>query len=207
MSHGWSPLRAIADVPRSRSVPEAARRSGQWIQARTMAQWMMGAARADSLGTPRGAELAAEQMLAPLLLAAVIEDENMATVAEWIHHRNRDGVARILDRADANEAAAAWRRADPSDPGPHHVLASLIHPYDDPEVLARSEEPEISAAALLDGGANALFVIAPTPNERLRPVLAAMLSELLDGAMTRALRSPAGRLSSPLLVVVDEPMM
>ncbi|MDH3684439.1 MAG: type IV secretory system conjugative DNA transfer family protein, partial [Acidimicrobiia bacterium] len=210
-SHGWSPLQLIEAVPRPRNVPELDRRVQQWGHARRTAQWMVEAARNLQVRgeMPEGCFVAAEQMLAPMLLAAADDELSIGEVAGWVDRRDVAAVAAALEEAGVDEASTAWagsRNADSATAaGAYQILSLIMAPYGDPRVLDQTRRAEISAYHLLDGEPNTLFVLSPLNHQqRLRPLMTTLVSQVLDAAMGQATGSPAGRLRSPLLVVFDD---
>jgi type IV secretion system protein VirD4 len=209
--HGWSPLHVIDSVPRLRNELEIERRIQQWVLTRRTAQWMVRATR-NPQSHDEGAEpvyVAAEQMLAPLLLAAATEELPIGQVGEWIDRRDRETVGLSLERTGVTEALAAWEGTANFDSammaGVLRILAVAMYPYGDPTVAAQAREPQISARQLFDGRPNTLYVLAPPQHgERLRPLLTTLISEVIDTAMTHATASSTGRLAKPLLVVIDD---
>ncbi len=210
-SDGWSPLHLIEAVPRTRNEPELGRRVQQWGRARRTAQWMVSAARTSQAQgeMPEPWFVAAEQMLAPMLLAAATEEVSIGQVAAWVDRRDSAAVTSALELAGVAEALGAWEGARNHDPtttaGTYQILALIMVPYGDPRVLNQARTPEINARELLDGGPNTLYLLSP-PNhqQRLRPLMTTLVSEVLDSAMGQAAGSPAGRLRAPLLVIFDD---
>lgn len=208
---GWSPLQVIDAVPRPRNEPELDQRVHQWALARRSARWMVNGVRSagNSADMPAPWYGATEQMLAPLLLAAAADEMSIDQVIGWVDRRDDAAVRHALERSGVAEAIAAWDGAHHFDAattvGCYQILGAILHPFGDPVLLAQTNEPQISAQTLLDGKPNTLFVLAP-PNhqDRLRPVLATIVSEVIDTAMNQANASQSGRLESPLLVVIDD---
>lgn len=208
---GWSPLALISSVRGSRNQPELDRRIRQWARARRTAQWMVGAARSNQIKgeLPEPWFVAAEQMLAPMLLAAAADELTMGRVAEWVDRRDIPTVTTALERTGVGEALAAWEGARNMDAatmaGTYQILALIMVPYSEPRVARLAGDGGISAPQLLDGQPNTLYVLSPSHHlPRLRPLLTTLVSEVLDTAMGQATGSPAGRLRSPLLVVLDD---
>lgn len=199
--YGWSPVQAIEDAP-------AAQR---WPVARRTAQLLVQGVRTGSAAGPDATWSLAEQALAPMLLAATAEQQPIGQVADWLDRRATQEVAEILDRIGINEAVAAWDAATVLDGGLSAGAAQVLHvvldPYRDPAVAGQTRrEPalQVQPHQLLDGRANTLYVyVAPSSGERHRPLLAALVGQVIDAAMAQAAASGARRLAQPLLVVVD----
>lgn len=209
--HGWSPLQLIDSVPRPRNELEVNRRIRQWSLARRTAHWMVDGVRPGQDGGPLPAPwyAAAEQILAPMLLAAAASEVSMGQVVEWVDRRDHAAVRDALANIGVAEAEAAWDGAHHYDEattvGSYQILSSVLYPFGDPVVLAQATAPQISAAGLLDGKPNTLFVLAPANHQdRLRPLLTTIISEVIDAAMNEAASTESGHLEHPLLVIIDD---
>ncbi len=208
---GWSPLQLIASVPTSRNQPELDRRVQQWARARRTAHWMVGAARSNQVKgeLPEPWFVVAEQMLAPMLLAAAADELLIGQVAEWVDRREVEAVTLALERTAVAEAQAAWEGARNQDPattaGTYQILALIMTPYSDPRVLGQARNPVIDPRALLDREPSTLYVLSPPHHQQgLRPLMTTLVSEVLETAMGQATGSPAGRLPAPLMVIFDD---
>ncbi|MEL7156627.1 MAG: type IV secretory system conjugative DNA transfer family protein, partial [Actinomycetota bacterium] len=209
----WSPLHVIAAVPQPRNEPELDRRVKQWSLSRRSAAWLVGSAR--TAAEPGGASggdarfVAAEQLLAPLLLAAAAEERPIDQVVAWVDRRDLGAVRSALDRTGVAEALASWESAhrydDATTTAAYQILTSALFPFGDPVVAAQAQEPEISARALLDGDPNTLFVLA-TPHQqgRLRPVVNTLVQEVFEAATAAATVTASARSARPLLIVIDD---
>jgi type IV secretion system protein VirD4 len=209
--HGWSPLAVIEAVPLARNELELDRRTRQWALARRTARWLVQSVRdtPDTTDLPSTWFSTTEQVLAPILLAAGASELSLADLLDWVGRWADDEITGALDQLGVREALAAWdahRLADPvSSAGSRQILASILYPLGDPAFLARAHDPEITADRFLEGQANTLYVLSPPHHEdRLRPLLATVVSEVIDTAMSRAVASPQGRLAESLLVVLDD---
>jgi hypothetical protein len=208
VGHGWSPLAAVTAAGNDRSETARSRRSRQWDAAGAMASAMV-----SSVGAPgwsasgSNGSSTASQLLSSLLLAAVVDDAPVSQLASWVDRRAVDDVAQALARTGVLEAETAWTAGHESDPGTlntaYQLLDRVLQPYDDPAILAQTESPEISVNRLLDGSPDTLYVVAPSSDQRLRPLVAPLLWEMTAGAMAAARSQPTGRLDPPLLVVLD----
>lgn len=208
--NGWSPLHLITAVPQPRTASQLDRRIQQWGLARRTAQWMVSATRTGpATDLPEPWYVAAEQFLAPMLLAAAAEEMPISQVAEWAERRDDDAVTVVLERIEVPEALAAWEGGHnfdaPAQAGSYQILAMALYPFGDPVVLSQTRSADINARGLLDGHANTLFLLSPPNHEdRLRPLLTTLVSEVVDSAISMATSSPTGRLAKPLLVVLDD---
>jgi type IV secretion system protein VirD4 len=191
---GWSPLPAAVSWPGARRV----------------------AAGLCSVASERGGGLedsgfwyaTAEKLLAPLLFAAANAGGSMADVLRWVDAGERDEVLDVLEALPVEEALlaalASFRRDERQLSSVYTTAETILAAFADPGVLAACDWGQIDPDALLDGGANTLYLVAPAhAQERLAPVFVALLREVLEHAFERS-ESNGGRLSAPFLVVLDE---
>jgi len=209
--HGWSPLQSIESVARPRNEPELDFRVRQWSRARRGARWMIAGARVGP-GTnqfPGPCYGVAEQMLAPMLLAAAAAELPINQLSEWVDRREDREVRQLLERTGVAEALAGWEGAHLQDAattaGCYQILTAVMYPFGDPNVTAQAQNPSIDTGKLLDGRSNTLFILSPShQQERLRSLLATIISEVAEEAMNSATASAHGKLSNPLLLVLDD---
>jgi len=211
-SHGWSPLAAIIDMDRHQYQSDQERETQRWTLARQTAKWMVDAARThDATGLDGSWYAVAEQLLAPMLLAAAGNNCTISTVMTWIDGGAGEEIEEMLDKLKVPEATAAWHRANSHDTpvltGGRHILAVILYPYDDPKVLELAERAEVTPDAMFDGRANTLFVLAPTHMERVAPLVTSLVAEFVGSAINRATATVTGRLDHPLLVVLDDALI
>lgn len=211
--YGWSPLQLIQSLPRLRGQSEPEWRAQQWIMARRTAHWMVRAIR-NIQAADDGTEtvyVAAEQLLAPMVLAAVAEGFPVGQLADWLDRGDTEAVTSILDRLGVAEAMASWQGAGHFDAGlaagAARILAVAMYPYRDPVIDAQGRDAgtQFSTHQFFDGRPNTLYVYAPPHQaERLGPLFATLMSQIADSAMSQASASAAGRTDAPLLVVLDD---
>ena len=151
---------------------------------------------------------AAAKLLAPLLFAAASAGLTMDTLIAWVDTQEQSEVLAILenvgDETALNALMANWSRDERQRSSIYTTLETILEAYADKGVLEHSRAPEIRADWLLDGRANTVYVCASARDQRrLRPVLVALLEELLEAAFTKASTSESP-LDPPLLVVLDE---
>jgi type IV secretory pathway TraG/TraD family ATPase VirD4 len=204
-SHTWSPLAS----------------SATWNAALETAQRMASAGQTDT-STVKGGSFwsqAAEQRLVPLLYVARRSGRTMADVVSWVYGAGGADLDRLmhelvdrsrgpLERADAQHAldahlafAALAGETKGAIEGTAQILLSA---YRSPTVVRSANGAEITAGRLL-AGANTVYLISDARRSKLlRPILIALLSELLDQAYETANNSPGRRLAQPLLVCLDE---
>jgi type IV secretion system protein VirD4 len=132
----------------------------------------------------------------------------MTDVVRWIDTEEQAEVADALD-ADEHEAArnallTVWAADDRLRSSLYMTAGLALDAYSDPTVAACSTAADVTAAWLLDGAANALYLCAPADEQsRLRPLFVTLIREIIGEVYARAARS--GRPIEPaLLVVLDE---
>ena len=181
---------------------------GSWHGAQRMAGWLCESARASNLDESDFWYSAAAKLLAPLLYAASTSGADMETVVRWVDRQEEDEVERALMRADDPHALDAARatamREDRQRSSIYTTAETILAAYADPRVMDAARHPEISPAALLDGGAHTLYLAGPAHEQRrLAPLFAALVEEVV--AVAYELHNATGkRLDPPLLIVGDE---
>jgi len=204
-SHTWSPLAA----------------AGSWNGALQIAQRMASAGETDTTTVKGGSfwSQAAEQRLAPLLYAAARNGRGMGEVVRWVYGQGGAELDRIMHdlvedsrdpftRADAQQAhdahLAFCQLAGETKGSIEGTAQILLSAYRSPTVVRSADGEEITGHRLLEGE-NTVYVISDSRRSRLlRPILIALLTELLDDAYETANSSPGRRLRNPLLVCLDE---
>ncbi|MGA2925046.1 MAG: type IV secretory system conjugative DNA transfer family protein [Solirubrobacteraceae bacterium] len=204
-THTWSPLAS----------------SQTWNQALETAQRMASAGEMDTSAVKGGGfwSKAAEQRLAPLFYAAARTGRGMGDVVRWTFGQGGAELDRLMhelvdssrdaeERADAQHAndghLAFCQLAGETRGSIEQTAQILMSAYQSPTVVRSANGSEITGARLLDG-ANTVYLISDSRRSKLlRPILIALLTELLDHAYETANRSPGRRLASPLLVCLDE---
>jgi type IV secretory pathway TraG/TraD family ATPase VirD4 len=204
-SHTWSPLAAASS----------------WNAALQTAQRMASAGEMDT-STVKGGSFwsqAAEQRLAPLLYAAARTGRGMGEVVRWVYGQGGAGLDRImhdlveqsrdgLERADAQQAhdahLAFCQLAGETRGSIEGTAQILLSAYRSPTVARSADSTDITGQRLLEGP-NTVYLISDSRRSKLlRPILIALLTELLDDAYDSANHSPDRRLPTPLLVCLDE---
>jgi type IV secretion system protein VirD4 len=193
---GWSPVLAARDWRSARRTAHRLLHQGGVANQKDHDFWLKSGVR----------------LLAPLMLAAHVDEGGMELVLEWLESGEQEEVEDALERhAPAAEAARAlsqirsvWGTEERTRSSIVSTIAAGLEPYQDPEVLANELTQPITPEWLL-AGKNTVYVIAPAhEQERLRGVLVAMLTDLIDGAYVHAARQPDNRLASTLLLAFDE---
>jgi type IV secretory pathway TraG/TraD family ATPase VirD4 len=204
-SHTWSPLAAASS----------------WNAALQTAQRMASAGDMDT-STVKGGSFwsqAAEQRLAPLLYAAARTGRGMGEVVRWVYGQGGAGLDRLmhdlvqesrdgLERADAQQAhdahLAFCQLAGETRGSIEGTAQILLSAYRSPTVVRSADGTDITGQRLLEG-LNTVYLISDSRRSKLlRPILIALLTELLDDAYDTANHSPDRRLPTPLLVCLDE---
>lgn len=193
-SQGWSPLASAAT----------------WQGARRAAAAMVAAARSGSAGSADADfwYATATKMLAPLLFAAAVSGRSMSDVVRWVDTQETAEVVAVLAAAGVEEALtaaeASFGREERARSSIFTTTETVLDPFADPDVADGESRAEIDPAPLLDGGAHALYLCAPSHEQRrLRPLFSALVDQVVSAVYERA--AATGRpLDPPLLVVLDE---
>ena len=187
--------------------------AGTWRGAMRVAHWLASAAKTGSGGL-EDADFwyaAAEKLLAPLLFAAASTGRTMESVVRWLDEGPDANDALIEELlSDAGEPAAkrAWQatqnREERQRSSVYTTAEMIVAAFADPRVAEETKGADYSPAALLDGGANTLYLCAPLhEQERLRTVFSMLVQEVLAVVYetVAATRKP---LDPPLLLALDE---
>lgn len=191
---GWSPVAA----------------SAAWEGALATADAMVRAAGRGGASWPAGHEHWSERataLLAPLLHAASLDGEPMATVLRWVDRHRGDGAMRILgarlgDDHPATDVLAGIVTTDEREQsGIWSTASGVLGAYRVPAALASTEPPLLDADAFC-AGAGTLYVCAAGKQQQfLAPMVVGMLHDVRDAAYRRAARGDAG---PPVLLALDE---
>jgi type IV secretion system protein VirD4 len=206
----FDPARSTG-LPGSRATPLWG--AGTWRGAMRVAHWLAAGARAGTAAGLQDADFwfaAAEKLLAPLLHAAAVGGRTMASVVRWLDEGPEACEGEVLDQLresraeDAERAYLATQNREERQRSSVYTTAEMIvGAFADPDVIAETSGADYSPAALLDGGANTLYLCAPLhEQERLRPVFSMLVQELMAKVYERAALS--GPLDPPLLLLLDE---
>ena len=187
----WSPLAGCED----------------WQGAQRTASWLVQAGRDGGLAEADFWYATAAKLLAPLLFAAATSGRTMADVVRWVDTQEERDVRFELEAAGVMEALhaadASWQREERQKSSVYTTAETVLRAFADPAVAASAQTCDVTASALLDGGAHTLYVCAPSHEQaRLRPLFTALLQQVITAAYDRAAGDTP--LRRPLLIVVDE---
>lgn len=185
--------------------------ASSWHGAQRMAFWLCSAARGRGGGGMADPDFwfkASAKALAPHLLAASRYGLDFESVIGWIERQEQQEVVAILKELgeDAAEQSliATFGREERQRSSIYTTIETILDAYSDPRVLESARASEISPAKLLDGGSHTLYICGPPhEQERLAPLFAALLEEVVAGAYEAA-AARGGMLDPPLLIVGDE---
>ncbi len=201
----------VSGVESSRATPLHG--AGSWRGAMEVAHWLVSAARsgAGGLGDADFWYAAAEKLLAPLLFAAASSGHTIEAVVRWLDEGPEPSEAKIEALLEATGEAAARRayqatqnREERQRSSVYTTAEMILAAYADPRVIEESSGADYTPEKLLDGGANTLYLCAPThQQERLRTVFSMIVQELVAAVYERS--AARGRpLEPPLLLLLDE---
>jgi type IV secretion system protein VirD4 len=195
LRQGWSPLAFCSDWSGSQ-------RTVAWLTEATTA-------RTTGFGDADFWYAAAAKLLAPLFFAAALSDRSISDVIRWVNLQEESEVIGILKDGGqdlALDAARASFRREPRQKSSVYTTAeTVLAAYEDPVIASSATTCEITPQALLSGGRNTLYVVAPSHEQkRLRPLFETLIHSVISHAFDRAASSEGGRLREPLLVVLDE---
>ncbi len=145
-------------------------------------------------------------LLAPLLHAATLTGQTIATVLSWLDTRDFAPADDYLDEVGAHPAAAQLRSVLARDPRNRETTvmsaASLLRAYRYPRVT-RPTEDELTASAFFDGAPNTIYVVAAAHHQHdLRPVILALVSSIYETAIETSRRH--GPFKPELYLLLDE---
>ena len=173
-----------------------------WQGARRMAQWLVSAAQA---APGRGGEARfwsnlGEKLLSSLLFAAAASGREltMVDVVSWMNRREVSEVERCLSESGDTLAREAWEssisRHEQTISSVYASVESVLAAYGDPEVLQTTIGEGISGARLIESGGSVYVCAPPDEQERLAPLFAALVREVIRPPMT-ATRARTSRLT------------
>jgi type IV secretory pathway TraG/TraD family ATPase VirD4 len=143
----------------------------------------------------------------------------MGEVVRWVYGQGGAELDRImhqlveesgdaLERADAQQAhdahLAFCQLAGETKGSIEGTAQILLSAYRSPTVVRSADGTDITGQRLLEGQKTVYLISDSRRSKLLRPILIALLTELLDDAYETANRSAGRRLPTPLLVCLDE---
>jgi type IV secretion system protein VirD4 len=187
--------------------------AGTWRGAMRVAHWLAAAARTGASGL-QDADFwyaAAEKLLAPLLFAAASSGRTMEAVVCWLDEGpdvNDARIEELLNEAGEGAAKRAWQatqnREERQRSSVYTTAEMIVAAFADPRVAEETKGADYSPAALLDGGANTLYLCAPLQEqERLRTIFSMLVQELL-AVVYETVAATGKPLDPPLLLLLDE---
>ncbi len=195
---GWSPVNG----------------SGRWDAALATASAMVRSAsltrygQAPSTGADHWTERAGA-LLAPLLHAAALGGQPMATVASWVdRHRGEAALELLADRvgdeAPATDLLAGILATDDREQsGIWSTASGVLSAYRTEGARTSTYPPFLDVDAFCDG-ANTLYVCAPGHHQALfAPMVVGLIDEIRTAAYRRA-AEPSGSSRPPVLLALDE---
>ena len=148
----------------------------------------------------------ASVLLAPLLYAARLTAENIATVLHWLDTRDFAPADRYLEDTGADAAAAQLRSVLARDPRNRETTvmsaASLLGAYRYPRVT-RTTNNELTPEAFFASPASTIYVVAAAHHQRdLQPAILALVTAIYETAIETAREH--GAFDPPLYLLLDE---
>jgi type IV secretion system protein VirD4 len=145
-------------------------------------------------------------LLAPLLHAAKLSGQTIATVLRWLDTRDFAPADHLLDESGALAAASQLRGVLARDPRNRETTvmsaASLLRVYRYPRVT-RTTSDELTPHAFFDGSANTIYVVAAAHHQHdLQPVILALVSSIYETAIEHSRR--LGPFKPELYLLLDE---
>jgi type IV secretion system protein VirD4 len=200
----------VTGVETTRATP--LRAAADWGGALEVAHWLASAARSGAGGL-QDADFwyaAAEKLLRPLLFAAATGGRTMEAVVRWLDEGPEQigvDVEALLNDSGEKAALRAWRatqnREERQRSSVYTTAEMIVAAFADPRVIEETSDAEYTPKRLLDGP-NTLYICAPRQQqERLRPLFAMLVQELMAEVEARELRSKRP-LDPPLLLLLDE---
>ncbi|MGN6258332.1 MAG: type IV secretory system conjugative DNA transfer family protein [Solirubrobacterales bacterium] len=187
--------------------------AASWRGAMRVAHWLAAAGKTGAGGL-QDADFwyaAAEKLLAPLLFAAASSGRTMEAVVRWLDEgpeASEEQVEALLREAGEPAARRAWQasqnREERQRSSVYTTAEMIVGAFADPQVIEETEGADYNPAALLDGGANTLYLCAPLhEQERLRTVFSMLVQELL-AVIYETVAATGKPLDPPLLLALDE---
>jgi type IV secretion system protein VirD4 len=148
----------------------------------------------------------AASMLAPLLHAGALAAVGMDELIRWLDARNFEDAVCILEAAGASSAAeqllGVGRRDERNRETTVMSALNLLRAYRYPQVVACARS-DLTPERFLDGAPNTLYIVAAEHDqEKLRPVILALICAIYEAAIVKARRY--GALDPRLLMALDE---
>lgn len=187
---GWDPVRLCGD----------------WATAQRLAGVLATAIARPSRSENEFWSAMAVKLIAPMLLAAACTRRGLREVLRWLDSTEIADVEDGLRASGVQEALDAFqatlRREERTRSSIYATAESILAAYADPGVLGCADLSGVRTEELLSG-INTLYIVAPSDDqERLAPVFAVLIEEVLRSAIRRSDALDNDR--NPLLVLIDE---
>ena len=205
-----------------RQLPPGVRRF-DWSPLRGCRSWdvahLRGAALTCTVGEgvsdPNHWRQRAGQLLGALLHAAALDGRGVSELMRWVRTNDASEAAQILGEREAGPALGLLHQALPSGKAGNtgerdsiwSALTGALSAFDNAAVTARADaavEADFDPIDFL-GGANALFVVAPSDaSSDIAPFVVGLVEEIRVAALRICDTQPAAALPIPLLLALDE---
>jgi type IV secretion system protein VirD4 len=182
----------------------------RWDDALLVAHGLVGStrptgARGSGIGTDHWTERA-EALLGPVLHAAALEGEELATVLSWIDRRQAAPALGILDREGAGIAGdllagiAATDEREQS--GIWSTASGVLAAYRSETALATTVAPDFDPRAFCDSSATLYICATGRHQAQAAPLVVGLLTDIRAAAYARAAANGADR--PPVVLALDE---
>lgn len=184
-----------------------------WDEALVMAGSMVDAAARAAGGSSRAGDHWTERagaLLAPLLHAAALQDEDMGTVVAWVDRHQAGPAQAVLDTAGAVGAgdllAGITATDEREQSGIWSTASGVLRAYRGEAALAGTRHPLPDVGALVASGGTIYICAAARQQQAMAPLVVGLLSEVRSAVYADAARhtitgSPP---SPPVLFALDE---
>jgi type IV secretory pathway TraG/TraD family ATPase VirD4 len=162
--------------------------AGHWDGALLLARALVGAAR-PAVGTTDATHWTerAEALLAPLLHAAALEDEDAATVLGWVNRRDGRAAARLLGPGTASDLLAGILATEARELSSIWSTASgVLAAYRSDAALASAAAPNFDPRAFVASGDTVYVCAAGRHQDLVGPLVAGLIEGVRAAAFDRA---------------------
>jgi type IV secretion system protein VirD4 len=189
-----------------------AQRCEDWDRAMRVGQWLVQAGRSPSGDAEwEHWEDAAIRLVSCTLYASAALGRPIAEALAWLDDGSGHKLGLALASIPAPDPRALqWyqsvqERPDRERASCYSTSQKVLRAYIDRAVAASAQDCSFDPRAFLESGTETLYLVAPqTEQERLSGVFGSLVMTIMTEAIVLAQASATGRLSRPLLVVLDE---